>query len=41
MTSEMLDGRPNVRLDESTFSYEEMNRANRESMALDGIHSVG
>ncbi len=34
------DGKPNAQIDESVFSYEEMNKANRSSMYLDGIEDV-
>jgi len=34
------DGRPSAWIDESVFSFEEMNRADRESMALDGIEDI-
>ena len=34
------DGRIDAWIDESVFSFEEMNRVNRESMALDGIEDV-
>jgi len=34
------DGKIDAWLDESVFGFEEMNRANRESMALDGIEDI-
>ena len=34
------DGRPDAWIDESVFSYEEMNKADRASMYLDGIEDV-
>lgn len=34
------EGKLDARIDESVFSYEEMNKANRLSMALDGIEDV-
>lgn len=34
------NGRLNTWIDESVFNFEEMNKANRESMALDGIEDV-
>ena len=34
------NGAPDAWIDDSVFSYEEMNRANRASMALDGIEDV-
>ncbi len=34
------DGRPSAWIDESVFSFEEMNRADRASMALDGIEDI-
>lgn len=34
------NGKPNAWIDESVFSFEEMNRADRVSMALDGIEDI-
>ena len=34
------DGKLNAWIDESVFSFEEMNKADRESMALDGVEDV-
>ena len=34
------DGKLNAWIDESDFSFEEMNKADRESMALDGVEDV-
>lgn len=34
------DGKPDAWIDESVFSFEEMNKADRESMALDGVEDV-
>lgn len=35
-----FDGTLDARIDESVFSFDEMNRANRASMALDGVEDV-
>ena len=35
-----MDGALDARIDESVFSYEVMNKANRASMALDGVEDV-
>jgi hypothetical protein len=35
-----MDGALDARIDESVFSYEVMNKANRASMALDGVENV-
>ncbi|MBE6016189.1 MAG: hypothetical protein E7233_01085 [Lachnospiraceae bacterium] len=35
-----VDGVLGARIDESVFSFEEMNKADRESMALDGVEDV-
>lgn len=35
-----VDGQPDVRIDESVFSFDEMNKANRLSLAEDGIEDI-
>ena len=35
-----VDGQPDVRIDESVFSFDEMNKANRLSLAEDGVEDI-